>query len=96
MRALLAAGADFIVCDDSERSTIAYMGVTLPGDHGRVRARFSCTSNGGRDTRLVVRGGVVDAAPLLLRELGDRGVALRPQLVLKSLVQARDLLLRGR
>ena len=61
------------------------------------RARFSCTSNGGRDTRLVVRGGVVvDAGPLLLRELGDRGVEPRPQHVLKSLVQARDLLLRGR
>ena len=39
VRTLLAAGAGFVVCDDYERSTSIYMGVTLPGDHGRGGAR---------------------------------------------------------
>ena len=33
------SSAVFVVCGDYERSTIIYMGMTLPGDHGRGAAR---------------------------------------------------------
>ena len=31
----------FVVCDDYERGTIIYMGMTLPGDHGRAAGACS-------------------------------------------------------